>query len=142
MLFLSTLVKHGIGISGKSKLNYWGQGSLKDKKYHESNIGKPGPQRIMDMSTEFLCTMIWYRHGFVEEYLAFMFKMSPSTISRTLITWTQFIYEHCVGLVYMPTYGEVLMNMPLHFINHSNTYCVSDCTEIQMESPQAWRLSV
>ncbi len=35
----------------------------------------------------------------------------------------------------MPTYGEVLMNMPLHFINHSNTYCVGDCTEIQMEKP-------
>ena len=134
MLMLKTLVRHGTDRLGRNILNYWGSGSLQEKSYHTGK-GKPGPKKILDMSTEFLITMIWYRLGLLEEHLALMFKVSVPTISRTLITWTQFIYEHSQALVYSPTKEEVLMNMPLHFINHNNTYRVDDCTELFMEKP-------
>lgn len=134
LLMLKTLVRHGTDRFGNNILNYWGGASLQEKKYHAGK-GKPGPKKTLDMATEFLITMIWYRLGLVEEHLSLIFKVSIPTISRTLITWTQFIYEHSVGLVYMPSKEEVLMNMPLHFINHSNTYRVDDCTEFFLEKP-------
>jgi hypothetical protein len=135
LVFLKLMVKHGSDRLGKSRLNYWGSDGLKQKNYHSGDKSKPGPSKMLDMATEFLMTMLWYRHGFVEEYLAYVFKVSVSTVSRTLTTWTQFIYEHSVDLVYYPSREEVLLNMPLHFINHINTYCVGDCTEFFMEKP-------
>lgn len=132
LVFFNALVKHG-----KNRLNYWdGEGSLTEKKYHtDTRCNKPGPSRQLSSILEFFMTMMWYRLGLLEEHLSIIFKVSTSTVSRTLITWTQFIYEHSVSLVSLPTREQVLLNLPIHFINHSNVFMVLDCTEFYMEKP-------
>ena len=131
LIFYQTLVEHFC-----HKLNYWdGETSLTEKKYQISGTQKPGPSRQLTTLSEFLMTMIWYRLGLVEEHLAFMFKVSIPTVSRILTTWTQFIYEHSVGLVSFPSREQVLLNLPPHFINHSNVILVLDCTEFWLEKP-------
>ena len=132
--FSSTLLKHGSSRNGGNVLNYWGAGSLKNKRYHDGQE-KPGPRRLFPMLLELFITLVWYKQAFIEEHLSFMFKTSVSTISRILITWTQFIYQHSCTLLYLPSREDILLNMPMHFINHCNTFRVDDCTEIYIEKP-------
>ncbi len=80
---------------------------------------------LMSMSS---CIFLYFRLGLLEEHIADMFKVSVSTVSRITTTMTGFIYEHAKSLVPWPTAEEVLTNLPLHFINHQNTFIVLDCT--------------
>lgn len=131
MLVLNVLLSHA-----RDRLNYWGgEDSAADKPYHTSEKTKPGPKRQLSQSTEFLMTMMWYRLGLVEGHLASIFKVSVSSVSRILTTWTQFIYEHAAGLVVWPSKEKVLQNIPHHFINHPRVHTIFDCTEVPMEKP-------
>ena len=131
LLMLNVLVKHAA-----DRLNYWdGEESLIDKDYQEGEKKKPGRKRQLDMKTEFLMTMMWYRLGLLQEHLSSIFKVSVSSVSRILTTWTQFIYEHLTGFIYLPSREQVLINMPSHFVNHSNVYIIFDCTEFFVEKP-------
>jgi hypothetical protein len=123
---------------GSEKLNYWdGEHSMNEKLYHKDGNQKPGPRRATDAETEFLITMMWMRLGLLLEHLGFIFKRSVSTISRIVTTWSQFMYQHNVGLVVWPTREQCLANLPIHFINHSNTYCVMDATEFRLQCPSS-----
>lgn len=131
LVIMNALMKHA-----GDRLNYWdGEESLSNKKYHNLGRTKPGPKRQLCMETEFLMTMMWYRLGLLQEHLASIFKVSVSSVSRILTTWTQFIYEHSTSLVYLPLREQVLVNMPSHFINHQNVYIIYDCTEFFIEKP-------
>ena len=78
---------------------------------------------------------MWYTLGLVEQDPAYRFKKSPSYISRTLTTISQFMYEHNTSLVVWPTRQQVLQHMPPHFINHQSVHSVYDGTEFFMEMP-------
>jgi hypothetical protein len=80
LAFSSTLLLHALSKSGGNLLNYWGTGSLNNKRYHDGQE-KPGPRRILPPLYELLITLLWYRHAFVEEHIRYMFKASTSTIS-------------------------------------------------------------
>ncbi len=72
------------------------------------------------------------RLGLLQEHLADIFKVSPSTVGRILTTMTQFLYEHLSSLAPWPTAEEVLINQPPHFIAHPNTFVVFDCTGTEL----------
>lgn len=130
--FFSTLLKHGA-----NKLNYWdGQKrSLGEKPYHQDGVGKPGKKRTLKLEDEFVMTMMRLRLGLLEMHLADIFKVSVSTVSRILNTWTNFIYDHAKGLIPWPLRQQILRNLPRSFTDFPNTQIVLDCTEFFIQKP-------
>ena len=133
MLMFTTLVKHGA-----DKLNYWrGEKSLGQRTYHHQNSQKPGPKRALRVQEEFLLTCMRLRLGLLQEHLGDIFKISPSTVSRILNTWINFIYDCSQSLVPWPTREQILYNLPRAFMDFPNTQIVLDCTEIFIEKPSS-----
>ncbi len=132
MLFLTTLMKHGA-----DKLNYWeGQKrSMGDKQYHQEGVDKPGRKRKLSVPAEFLMVMMRLRMGLLQEHLVDIFKVSQSTVSRILTTWTNFLYDHAKGLIAWPTRTQILWNLPRAFQDFRDTQIVVDCTEFFIEKP-------
>lgn len=134
MHFYSVLVTHGA-----DKLNYWeGQKrSLGDKTYHKEGVGKPGKKRTLSSKAEFLMMMMRLRMGLLQEHLADIFKVSQSTVSRTLLTWTNFLYDHAKGLIPWPTQQQIIWNLPRAFTDFPNTQIILDCTEFFIQKPSS-----
>ena len=134
IVFMQTLFAHGV-----DKLNYWkGQSSLSEKSYHrDNNSKKSGPPRKLSFQQEFLLVMMWLRLGLLELHLAKIFKISTSSVSRIINTWTEFLYEHTKSLVQWPKIDQVIRNLPGHFVHFPNVLIVFDCTEFYMEIPSS-----
>ena len=134
LLFFQTLVKHGA-----AKLNYWegAKRSMGQKQYHKEGVSKPGKARKLSLEAEFLMVMMRIRLGLLQEHLADIFKVSVSTVSRTVITWVNFMYDHTQGLVAWPTRQQILYNLPKAFQDFPQTQIVLDCTEFFIQKPSS-----
>ena len=87
-LMFQTLLSHGA-----DRLNYWrGEKSMGDRSYHGKNQQKSGTKRALRTEDEFLLTCMRLKLGLLQQYLADIFKVSDSTVSRILNTWINFIY--------------------------------------------------
>lgn len=60
---------------------------------------------------KFLMVMMRLRMGLLQEHLADIFKVSTSTVSRTLIMWTNFLYDHIKGSTAWPNQQQLLWNL-------------------------------
>ncbi len=134
MHFFTVLMNHGAG-----KLNYWeGQKrSMGEKQYHKEGVEKPGRKRTLSPLSEFLMVMMRLRMGLLQEHLTDIFKVSTSTVNRTLITWINFLFDHCKGLIAWPTQEQLLWNLPRAFQDFPNTQIVIDCTEFFIQKPSS-----
>ena len=122
MLLFNSIVKVAV------KLNYWqGKDSLKEKSYlTDEGRQKPGPQRKMRLTEEFLMVMMRLRLGLLEQDLADRFCVSTSTVSRILITWYTILADHLRHLITWPT--QCFKKFPF-------TRVIIDCTEFFIETP-------
>ena len=83
---------------------------------------------------EFFAVMRRLRQGFAEEYLAHLFQVSLSTISRIFITWINFMYLNLGQINIWPTRGEVNETMPEDLKQkYSSTRVIIDCTEVRCQ---------
>ena len=135
MHYFNTTLKHGA-----DKLHYW-EGEKRytnsEKLYHQSDNAKPGPKRSLRPIDEFLMVCMRLRLALVQEHLADIFHVSKSTVSRTLNTWINFLYDHAKSLVPWPTREQILCNLPKHFLDYKNCRIVIDCTEVFTEKPSS-----
>ena len=78
------------------------------------------------------------KNGFAPSHLAWLFKISKSTITRYLITWTNFCY-FSLGAVPIWRSREVIdSTMPQSFKNtYPSTRCIIDCTELFCQRPSS-----
>lgn len=130
MLMFNTFLKHGA-----DKLNYWDgpKQSLGDKSYFDADKMKPGPKRKLRPIDEFLMTCMRLRLDLLQQHLADIFKVSQSTVSRTLNTWINFMYDHCQGMIPWTTPEQIRFNIPRAFMDFPNCQMVLDCTEFFCE---------
>ena len=90
---------------------------------------------IVDQFFMFLCRI---RQGYFEEDLAQRFCVSQSTVSRIIITWTNYLYCILGCLPIWPDLDAVKQNMPDCFKDtFPNTRVILDCTEIRVQTPSA-----
>ena len=76
------------------------------------------------------------KQGFPIKDLAVRFKVSPSTVSRVFLTWTNFLYFMLGQIPIWSTEVEVKANLPDCFkLTYPNTFVILDCTEIKVQTP-------
>lgn len=93
------------------------------------------PISLIDEFFLFLCRV---RHGFPEQDLAVRFGVSQASVSRILITWSNYLYAMLGSLPIWPSRSVVNENMPECFRNtYPTTRVILDCTEIKVQTPSS-----
>ena len=82
------------------------------------------------------------RLGLFDQDLAVRFNISISTVSRTVITWSNFLYFTLGCSPLWPSMAQINKTMPTVFKkNFSNVSVVIDCTEIKVQTLSSQRIA-
>ncbi|CAG2223584.1 unnamed protein product [Mytilus edulis] len=82
------------------------------------------------------------RCGFLTEDLSVRFNIHASTVSRKIITWTNYLYFILGGINIWPSRSKIMEHMPQDFkLLYPNTRVIIDCTEIFTERPSSLALA-
>ncbi|KAL9956114.1 hypothetical protein ACROYT_G037543 [Oculina patagonica] len=75
-------------------MKYWRSDIDNDKNNQHDKPDQPrqGRPRSLSMLDELFLTLVRLRHAFPEEHLAYLFKVSRSTVSRILLSWINLLY--------------------------------------------------
>lgn len=97
---------------------------------------KPGMSPKLDVIEQLFMFLVWLRCGFGQKHLAWLFGIGKSTVSRYLITWSNYMY-FCLGSIPIwPSKDQVISSMPACFKDtYPSTRCIIDCTEIFVQVP-------
>lgn len=78
------------------------------------------------------------RVGSLDQDLADKFNVSPSTVSRNNISWSNFLYCLLGAQSLWPTKEQVTKSMPdIFFMTYPNVRVILDCTEIKIQRPSS-----
>lgn len=127
--FFQVFLKHGA-----SKLAYW-EGEKRttkdpvDRKYTSEDKDKPGKKRTLRTLDEFFMVCLRLRLGLTQSFLADLFCVSVMTVSRTMNTWINFMYDHMKSLIPWPSKEQILSNLPSCFAEMSQVRIMIDATE-------------
>lgn len=70
--------------------------------------------------------------------LGVRFNISPSTVSRIILTWSNFLYTMLGQVPIWPTTAQIKDSMPECFKNiYPKTRVIVDCTEIKVQRPSS-----
>jgi hypothetical protein len=128
MLLFTVFKSHGA-----DNLRYWDgekQTMTGEKNWDKQ---KPGRKRTLRPIDEFLMSMMKLRLGLLQEHLSDIFKVSTSTVSRTINTWFNFMFDHCKGIVPYPSPSQIRFHIPRAFQGYQNCQIIVDCTEFFSE---------
>ena len=103
---------------------------MNEKYYEQQGNLKPGRKRFLRPIDEFFMVMMPLRLELLQEYLADIFRVSESTVSRIMNTWINFLHDNCKSLVTWPTWEQIVCNLPKLFTGHPDVRIVVDCTEV------------
>lgn len=119
----------------------------KDMKYWRSDINadenhqyqlRQGRPRSLSMLDEYFLTLVRLRHAFPEEHLAYLFKVSRSTVSRIFLSWINLLYFESIPI--WQSKDLIEETMPTAFREkYPATRCILDCTEIKICKPSSLR---
>ena len=74
--------------------------------------------------------LVWLRCGFGQKQLAWLFGVAKSTVSRYLITWSNYMYFSLGSIPTWPSKDQVVSSMPACFKEtYPSTRCIIDCTD-------------
>ena len=99
---------------------------------------KPGPRPKLNSIDQFYLFLSWLRLGSSLKHTACLFGLPKSTVSRYIITWTNFIYLKLSCVPIWPTKETIVKTMPNCFKEtYPNTRVVIDCTELFCQKPSS-----
>ena len=105
---------------------------------HDTNYAFVSTLCTEDQLFLFLCKI---KLGLFEQDLAERFQISISTVSRTLVTWTNYLYFLLGSLPIWPSREQVNKTMPRSFQDAFPTVrVIIDCTEIKVQTPSSLTL--
>ena len=73
-------------------INFYHTSSRLTQSYDETGSPKSGPELKLWSQDELFMNMTWLNNGFARSHLAWLFKISNATVTRCLVTWTNFCY--------------------------------------------------
>ena len=114
---------------------YRGNESHDVKSYQLNNTRKPGKERQLTQENELLLTLMRIKLDLLDEYLAFIFGISESSVSQILSTWIPLLSHELSGLIYWPKQEEVLQAYPKCFSKYETVRAIIDCTEVAIQRP-------
>lgn len=98
-------------------------------------LGRQRNMLLIDELFMFLCRL---KCGLLEQDLAVRFNCHLSTVSRKIITWTNFLYFALGGINIWPSREQIHNKMPDCFRSlYPRTRVIIDCTEIKTERPSS-----
>ena len=93
--------------------------------------------RSLPPTEELFLTLIRLRVGLMEQDLAYRLNVSQSTVSRTIITWINFMYLELKKIPLWPPKEVVQVNMPKAFKEkYERTRVIIDATEVYLDQPR------
>ncbi|XP_066936169.1 uncharacterized protein [Clytia hemisphaerica] len=113
---------------------------MSNEKHSQEDISylKRGGAPLLDNEEQFFLYLSWLRNGFTLSHLGWLFKLSKTTVSRYIITWSNFCYFTLGSLPIWPTREQVNKTMPESFKRvYPTTRCIIDCTELFCQRPSS-----
>jgi hypothetical protein len=99
------------------------------------NVFREESLALIDQFFMFLCRV---RQGFNEQDLAIRFNISQASVSRILITWTNYLYFMLGSLPIWQNREQINKYMPECFkTTYLKTRVILDCTEIKVQTPSS-----
>ena len=99
---------------------------------------KPGPAAKLSAKDQLFLYMTWLKGGFSLNHASWLFNLPKSTVSRYIITWSNFLYFSLASLPIWPSKEVVNETMPVTFKNtYPTTRCIIDCTELFCQRPSS-----
>ena len=99
---------------------------------------KPGRKPKASASNQLFLYLTCIKNGFTLQHLSWLFKISILTVSRYLITWSNFIYFKIGSIPIWPTRKQVDQYMPESFKKaYPSTRCIIDCIELFCQRPSS-----
>lgn len=105
------------------------------KNKQESTAGRP---RKLNPFESYVLTLIRLRRNFDISHLAFLYKVSESTVSNTINTWINYMYLRLGSLCIWPSREQIAKLMPESMKEkYPNVRCIIDCVEFKVETPSS-----
>ena len=99
---------------------------------------KPGPRPKLNSIEQLFLFLSWLRLGSSLKHTAWLFGLPKSTVSRYIITWTNFIYFKLGCVPIWPTKEAIVKTMLNCFKEtYPNTRVIIDCTELFCQKPSS-----
>lgn len=127
-------------------INYWLSSNTNTEIFYYSDDSgqseeinlKKGRSRTLKPLDEYFLVLCRLRQGFHEDHLAHLFHISPSTVSRIIITWINYMFLKLGTINIWPTREDVDANMPESFKEkYKSTRVIIDCTEVKCQMPSS-----
>ena len=96
-----------------------------------NNTRKPGKERPENE----LLTLMQIKLDLLDEYLAFIFGISKSSVSQIVFTLIPLLSHELSGLIYCPKQEEVLQAYSKCFNKYETVRAIIDCTEVTVQIP-------
>lgn len=118
------------------------------KEFYDSGNEEPegctsiGRRRSLEPREEFFLALCRLRRGFAEKHLAHLFGISQSTVSRTFLSWINYMYLKFGQVSIWPNREVIRATMPDSFKEkYSCTRVIINCTEIRCQMPSSLLLN-
>lgn len=109
-----------------TQLNYWGFDSSEKR---PPEIEKQGPSRKLKPINELFLVLYRLHCNVLEKDLGDWFGLHPSSVSRILTTWLNFLYHTLKQIPIWASREVVTKTMPACFVAHyPQTHVIIDCT--------------
>lgn len=104
----------------------------------DSCMLKSGPKPKVSPIDQLFLYITCLRNGFTLQHTAWLFDVSIATVSRYIISWTNFCYFKLASIPIWPTRKQVDKHMPESFKRtYPTTSCIIDCTELFCQRPSS-----
>ncbi|XP_047141460.2 uncharacterized protein LOC124816348 [Hydra vulgaris] len=114
--------------------------ALSENMHRLGNQAKTGPKTKLNAENQLFMFLVWLKNGFTILHTSWLFKISKSTTSRYLITWTNYLYFSLGSVPIWPSREQVNKFMPESFkMTFPSTRCIIDCTELFCQEPSSLR---
>lgn len=109
-----------------TKLTYWGE-KRKEGSHHR--------QRKLDPLNQLFMTLMKLKLKLRSLDLAVRFGIYESLVSRYVITWVCFLYQHLKEIEWMPAVEQVSTLPPVFREKYPTTFAIIDASEMFIETP-------
>jgi hypothetical protein len=106
--------------------------------YYENPSSKPGPRPKLNAVDQLFLFMTWFRIGYTQAHAAWLFKIAKTTVSRYIITWTNYMFLKLGCIPIWSSRTENYDTMPECFKQtYPTTKTILDCTELFCQRPSS-----